>query len=76
MDIGDHSDVNSGKPWSEIDLCDLADCLSLNQSVEEIATFLCRSRDEVRDKIAEQEQSGELAKRAPEVVADPPRASD
>ena len=78
MEIADHPDVNSGKPWSEIDLCDLTDCVSLHQSIEEIAAFLCRSPHEVRDNIAELEQSGELAPRAAEVVpgardrADPP----
>jgi len=60
MDIDDTPDANSGQPWSEMDLSDLADCVRLRQAVEEIATFLCRSRREVRDKIAELEQSGEL----------------
>jgi predicted transcriptional regulator len=38
-------------------------------SIEEIATFLCRSRREVRDKIAELERSGELARRIEETAA-------
>jgi hypothetical protein len=41
----------------------------LGQPVEEIATFLCRSRREVREKIAELEQSGELARLVAEAAA-------
>jgi hypothetical protein len=32
----------------------------LNDPVEEIASFMCRSRREIRDKIGELERSGEL----------------
>jgi hypothetical protein len=63
MDIDDTPDANSGNAWSEVDLSDLANCVRLRECIEEIATFLCRSRREVREKIAELEQSGELAKR-------------
>jgi predicted transcriptional regulator len=41
----------------------------LRQPVEKIATFLCRSRREVREKVAELEQSGELARRVAEAAA-------
>jgi predicted transcriptional regulator len=52
-----------------MDLFDLANSVRLNQPIEEIATFLCRSRREVRDKIAELERSGELARRIAETAA-------
>ena len=59
-DPDDPPNLNSDTPWSEIDVFDLANCIRLNQSVEEIADFLCRSRREVREKIAELERTGEL----------------
>jgi len=62
MDAEDSPDINTGKAWSGVDLFDLANSIRLRDSVEEIATFLCRSRHEVREKIAELEQTGELAK--------------
>ena len=43
-----------------MDLLDLANCIRLNDPLEEIASFMCRSRREIRDKIAELERSGEL----------------
>jgi hypothetical protein len=51
---------NRDTPWSEVEAFDLANCIRLNQSIAEIANFLCRSRREVRDKIAELERTGEL----------------
>jgi hypothetical protein len=68
-DIEDRLDLNSGKEWSEMDLFDLANCVRLKDPVEEIASFLCRSRREVREKIAELDRSGELAKRIEETAA-------
>jgi len=62
-DIEDRPDLNTGEPWSEMDLFDLANSIRLGDPVEEIATFLCRSRREIREKIAELEQKGELAAR-------------
>ncbi len=59
-DDDDRPNVNTGSDWSEIDAFDLANCIRLKQPVEEIADFVCRSRREVRDKIAELERSGEL----------------
>src|SRR5882762_5268780 len=56
-DIEDRPDLNTGNPWSEMDLFDLANCVRLKQPVEEIAGFMCRSRREVREKIAELEQT-------------------
>jgi len=58
----DLPDLNTGKEWSEVDLFDLAITVRMKNSIEVIAMFLCRSRCEVRDKIAELERSGELAR--------------
>ena len=49
--------VNDGKPWSEMDLFDLKNSLAQGTLVEEIADFLCRSEQEVCQKIAELERS-------------------
>jgi hypothetical protein len=59
-DLENRADMNSGKKWSQMDLLDLANCIRLNDPVEEIASFMCRSRREIREKIAELERSGEL----------------
>ena len=69
MDIEDRPDLNIGSPWSEMDLFDLANCVRLRQPIEEIAGFLCRSRREVRDMIAELGKTGELGKRVAETAA-------
>ena|ERR1700693_59129 len=69
MDIEDRPDINTGKAWSEMDLFDLANSVRLSNPVEETAVFLCRSRREVSEKIAELEQSGELARRVAETAA-------
>jgi hypothetical protein len=45
--------LNEGKPWSDMDLVDLRNSLAQGSSVAYIAEFLCRSEDEVREKIAE-----------------------
>jgi hypothetical protein len=45
--------LNSGEPWSEMDLYDLRYGLQIGTSVEELADFLCRDVEEVRQKIAE-----------------------
>jgi hypothetical protein len=70
--IEDRPDLNTGKPWSEMELFDLANCVRLRQRVEEIAGFLRRSRREVREKIAELQQSGELARRVAEAAGAQP----
>lgn len=44
--------INTGKPWSDMDLADLANALTFCTPIEEIAVFLCRDVDEVREKIA------------------------
>lgn len=45
--------LNEGNPWSEMDLFDLKNSHSRGNTIEEIAEFLCRSEQEVREKIAE-----------------------
>jgi len=44
---------NEGKPWSRMDLADLRYASAHGRSVADIADFLCRSEQEVREKIAE-----------------------
>jgi len=68
-DADDRPNLNTGQEWSEMDLFDLANCVRLNNPIEEIADFLCRSRREVREKLAELERSGELARRIEEAAA-------
>lgn len=51
--MAEEADINTGKPWSEMDLADLANAHARGDSVEAIATFLCRTESEVRKKIAE-----------------------
>jgi hypothetical protein len=46
-------DINSGKPWSEMDLADLDEFLADGKSAAFIADYLCRDVDEVEAKIAE-----------------------
>src|SRR5215467_6012076 len=58
----DRLDLNTGKGWSEMDLFDLAITVRMKNSIEFIAIFLGWSRREVRDKIAELKQSGELGR--------------
>jgi hypothetical protein len=45
--------LNQGKPWSEMDFVDLRNSLAFGRSVQDITDFLCRSQEEVREKIAE-----------------------
>ena len=45
-DIENRPDLNSGNPWPEMDLFDLANGVRLGDPVEEIAGFLCADRDE------------------------------
>jgi hypothetical protein len=52
-DIENRPDMNTGKKWSQMDLLDLANCIRLNDPVEEIASFMYRSRRKIREKIAE-----------------------
>jgi hypothetical protein len=59
-DPDDPPNLNSGTPWAEVEVFDLANCTRLNQPIEEIANFLCRSRREVREKVAELKRTGGL----------------
>jgi hypothetical protein len=49
----DRAQVNTGMRWSEMDLVDLGHVLTRRVPIKAIASYLCRSRAEVRDKIAE-----------------------
>jgi len=46
-------DANSGEPWSEADISDLENELDHSQTIAQIASFLCRDDDEVREKMKE-----------------------
>jgi len=35
-------DVNSGQPWSEMDISDLTNCLDYGDTFAQTARFLCR----------------------------------
>ena len=43
-------DINRGEPWSEAAIRDLRRCVALGESLEDTASFLCRSQQEVREK--------------------------
>jgi Icc-related predicted phosphoesterase len=49
----DQAHVNTGMRWSEMDLVDLGHMLTRELPIKEIASHLCRSPAEVRDKIVE-----------------------
>jgi hypothetical protein len=53
MTPDDAPNLNTGTPWSEIDLYDLAWAVRHGRSIEETADYLCRSITEVRTKAAE-----------------------
>jgi hypothetical protein len=50
--IENRPDLNTGKPWDDAEVLGLANCLRLKEPVEEIASFMCRSRREIREKTA------------------------
>ena len=45
--------LNNGKPWSEMDVADLTNCIRRNEPIGRVAAFLCRTKGEVREKAAE-----------------------
>ena len=47
------TDLNSGKPWSTMDLADLRRSLADGDSIGETARFLCRDVEEIRAKAIE-----------------------
>jgi hypothetical protein len=51
--LDDPPNINSGTPWSEQSDRDLRWCVEHGRSVEYIADFLCRTRAEVRERMAE-----------------------
>ena len=51
--MNEQPNTNTGKPWSEIDLFDLQNGLERGGSIEEIADFLCRTTQEVEEKMRE-----------------------
>lgn len=50
------ANLNSGKPWSALDLADLRNGIDLGVPLVKIADFLCRDVDEVRTKVAQQQK--------------------
>jgi hypothetical protein len=46
-------DANSGAPWSRMDVSDLRNEIAHGRTITQIASFLCRNEDEVREKIKE-----------------------
>jgi hypothetical protein len=61
---------NTGQEWYHTELLDLANCVRLNQPVAEIFSFMCRSRREVRDKLAELASSGQLPRLVEKAAAE------
>jgi len=49
-DIENRPDMNIGKKWLQMDVLDLANCIRLNDPVEEIASFMCRSRRQIQNR--------------------------
>jgi hypothetical protein len=47
------ANINEGKPWSEMDVFDLKNSLERSTPIADIADFLCRSEQEVLEKIAD-----------------------
>src|SRR6478735_8069072 len=45
--------VNSGKPWSPVDLYDLREGLGRGTPLDQVAEFLCRDVSEVRAKASQ-----------------------
>jgi hypothetical protein len=43
----DRPDINSGAPWSEMDLADLEEMLGSGMPIESLASYLCREVEEV-----------------------------
>jgi hypothetical protein len=44
---------NEGEPWSDLAVQDLKDAVEHGDTIQEIAVFLQRSEQEIRDKLAE-----------------------
>jgi hypothetical protein len=53
-------DAYTGRAWSGMDIVDLRRLFQQRRPIEVIARLLCRSRDEVSEKIARLEAAGKL----------------
>jgi hypothetical protein len=45
--------ANSGKEWSDMDVADLQQCVKIGMADTDIASFLRRSTEEIRERAAE-----------------------
>jgi hypothetical protein len=45
--------LNTGTPWSEMDIFELRNSLEHGDPPEKVADFLSRTRSEIREKMAE-----------------------
>ena len=52
-DAPEPSNLNTGKPWSDMNVLDLRICAEAEDTIEEAAQLLCRTQKEVREKAAE-----------------------
>jgi hypothetical protein len=52
-DSNDRMEVNSGEPWSDMDISDLTTEIAHGQTMAETASFLCGDENEVREKAKE-----------------------
>ena len=59
-DPAEEPNLNTGTPWSSWDDQDIRWQLDHNNSIEEIARFLCRTPCEVRQRIAEIEEADSI----------------
>jgi hypothetical protein len=59
-DPDDPPNLTSGTPCAEAEVVDPANCIRLNQPIEEIANFLFRSRREIWEKVRELGRTGDL----------------
>jgi len=56
-------DVNTGKPWSEMDVHDLKTCHATGTTIQDTAMFLCRNQPEIYAKSKELELPWSVAQR-------------
>jgi len=53
LDTIERPNLNTGLPWSGMSVWDLRFCVEAGCSLQETADFLCRTRQEVREKAME-----------------------
>jgi hypothetical protein len=51
--MGGGSTLRTGEPWSDMDDRDLKAELAAGRSVSEVAAFLCRTADDVKQRMAQ-----------------------